>query len=184
MPAPDDDLKLEPEPEPAPAPQTPPPAPAAPGEPPAGEGTGDGTINVVAKVDDAIRNLKSDGRDLTADFDPADIAANRTVAALAYLGPLFFVPMLLAPQSKFANFHANQGVVLCLSLVAAWIVVGMAVVILLKLPLIGFPFAVVLGGAGLIAAIAMMVAGVRHASAGRARELPLIGRLRILAPVA
>ena len=138
----------------------------------------------MAKVDDAIRNLKRDGRDLTADFDPTDVNAHRTLAALAYFGPLFFAPMLLAPQSKFAHFHANQGVVLCLALVAAWIVVGMAIVIVLKLPLVGFPVAVVLGAAGLIAAIAMVVTGFRNASAGRARELPLIGRLRILAPLA
>src|SRR3990172_4102389 len=36
--------------------------------------------------------------------DATDIAANKVYAVLAYLGPLFLVPLLAAPQSRFARY--------------------------------------------------------------------------------
>src|SRR5580692_8759272 len=46
---------------------------------------------------------------------PADVAQNKMVATLAYVGPLVIVPLLAAPNSKFARFHANQALALFLS---------------------------------------------------------------------
>lgn len=39
-------------------------------------------------------------------FESDDIE-KKVVAAFAYL--IFFIPLLAAPDSKFAKFHANQG---------------------------------------------------------------------------
>ena len=44
-------------------------------------------------------------------FDP-DVESTRLVAALAYLWILFLIPLLLKRDSKFAQFHAKQGLVL------------------------------------------------------------------------
>jgi uncharacterized membrane protein len=44
-------------------------------------------------------------------MDP-DVEANKTIAVLAYISILFLVPMLLKKDSKFAQFHAKQGLVL------------------------------------------------------------------------
>jgi len=44
-------------------------------------------------------------------FDP-DIESSRTIATLSYLWILFLVPLLLQRKSKFAQFHAKQGLVL------------------------------------------------------------------------
>lgn len=52
------------------------------------------------------------GNDHTAEFDPQDVADNKVMAVLAYIGFLFLIPLLAAPQSKFARFHTNQGLVL------------------------------------------------------------------------
>ncbi|MFA6511661.1 MAG: DUF4870 domain-containing protein [Patescibacteria group bacterium] len=41
-----------------------------------------------------------------------DIDENRVIAALSYVGILFLLPMLLKRDSKFAQFHAKQGLVL------------------------------------------------------------------------
>ena len=41
---------------------------------------------------------------------------------LAYLGILFLVPLLAAKDSKFAQYHANQGVVLFIADIAVWVV--------------------------------------------------------------
>ncbi len=42
----------------------------------------------------------------------ADIAANKTVAALSYAWILCLVPLLGKRKSKFAQFHAKQGLIL------------------------------------------------------------------------
>jgi len=48
-------------------------------------------------------------------FDPKDVEENKTVAALSYLFILFLVPLLLKRESPFAQFHAKQGLVLCIA---------------------------------------------------------------------
>ena len=42
-----------------------------------------------------------------------DVAKNKTIAALSYFGLLCLIPLLGKKHSKFAQFHAKQGVVLC-----------------------------------------------------------------------
>lgn len=62
-------------------------------------------------------------------FDPKDVEANKIWAALAYLWPLFLVPLLLRRGSPFAQAHAKQGFVL--------FVVQALSSLLLPIPLIG-----------------------------------------------
>ncbi len=46
-------------------------------------------------------------------YDPKqDIEKNKAVAALSYVWILFLLPLLLKRRSKFAQFHAKQGLVL------------------------------------------------------------------------
>lgn len=42
----------------------------------------------------------------------SDIEANKGIAALSYFWILCLVPLLLKKRSKFAQFHAKQGLVL------------------------------------------------------------------------
>lgn len=51
--------------------------------------------------------LNSD--DVTAEFDPMDIKENKVMAVLAYIGLLVLVPIFAAKDSKYARFHATQG---------------------------------------------------------------------------
>ena len=46
-------------------------------------------------------------------FAEKDIADNKYVAALSYVWILFLVPLLAKKDSPFAQFHAKQGLVLC-----------------------------------------------------------------------
>lgn len=48
-------------------------------------------------------------------FDQNDVEENKFVAALSYLGLLFLVPLLVKKDSPFAQFHAKQGLVLCIA---------------------------------------------------------------------
>ena len=44
--------------------------------------------------------------------DIRDAQDNKVMAILAYFGPLVLVPILAARESRFARYHANQGLVL------------------------------------------------------------------------
>lgn len=44
-----------------------------------------------------------------------DVEDNKIVAALSYVWILCLVPLFLKRDSKFAQFHARQGLVLCIA---------------------------------------------------------------------
>ena len=57
----------------------------------------------------------NDTADTTADYAQDDIEKNKVMAVLAYFGILVLIPIFAAKDSKFARFHANQGLVLALN---------------------------------------------------------------------
>ena len=113
--------------------------------------------------------------DYTSSFDPADVQNNKVMGVLSYLGILVLIPLFAAKNSPFARFHCNQGIVLALAEVLAGIVLGIA----RNLPLIGWIFRLV-GGLASILWIVLAVIGIVNAINGRAKELPIIGGIKIL----
>ena len=111
-----------------------------------------------------------------------DIESNKVMAVLAYLGILVLVPLLAAKESRFARFHTNQGLILLLCN-AAW---GIVYSILTTL------FAAILGAGFLFLALtailnltwlvflAFTIIGIVNAVQGKMKELPIIGKYRIL----
>ena len=142
--------------------------------------------------------------DTTAQFDPQDIELNNRLSLLSYLGILVLIPIFLVKRSRFAKFHANQGLVLLIADVAINLVLTILKLIVgaLRSGLMSLLYRVsgggvimtlgsVLGGAVNVvfwlitvlvsaALIALAVLGIINAVKGRAKELPLIGRFRIL----
>ena len=110
----------------------------------------------------------NDTADTTADFDVNDIAQNKVMGVLAYFGPLCLVPILAAKDSKFARFHANQGLVL--------FIVGIILSVLFVIPLIGWILAPILS---LIVTV-LAIIGIINAAGGKAKELPIIGKYKLL----
>lgn len=110
--------------------------------------------------------------DTTSEFDPSDINNNKVFAILAYFGILFVVPLLAAPQSKFARYHANQGCVLFI-LAFAWAIVT---IILLFIPVLGG----IISALGSLVVIALFVIGIINAANGKAKELPVIGQFKLI----
>jgi len=100
--------------------------------------------------------------------DSTDVATNKAMAILAYI--LFFVPLLAARHSKFAMYHANQGLVLFLALVAVNIVSSI-------IPIIGWLLIGPLANLGLFI---LAVVGILNAAGGKCKPLPLIGGIRII----
>jgi uncharacterized membrane protein len=130
-----------------PAPQSP--VPQAPAAPPLG---------------DRINQL-NDTPDSTSSFRSEDIAQNKAMSILAYLGILAVIPLFAAKDSPFARYHTNQGLVLLVCEFAVWILGKI------------FSF---LGTVGGILAFILAVIGVINALSGRAKELPVIGKVRLL----
>lgn len=62
--------------------------------------------------------------DTTSQFDPQDINDNKGMSVLAYIGFLFLIPLLACPNSKYARYHTNQGLVLFLLELAIGVVTG------------------------------------------------------------
>ena len=97
-----------------------------------------------------------------------DIEKNKAMAILAYI--IFLIPLLAAKDSKFAMYHANQGLVLFLLALAVNVVGGI-------IPFLGWfvilPF-------GNLFVIVLAILGIVNAAKGEAKPLPLIGGFKLL----
>jgi uncharacterized membrane protein len=108
-------------------------------------------------------------------LDSEDIEQNKVFAVLAYLGILFLVPLLAAPNSRYARYHTNQGIVLFI----ATVVVTGAFYVLAHIPVLGR----VLGLGGTvtwIVAFVFMILGILNAAGGKRQPLPLLGGIQLL----
>ena len=114
-------------------------------------------------------------KDFTSQMDPNDIQQNKVMGILAYLSWLVLIPLFAAKDSKFARFHCNQGIILAIVEIAAWIVFG----ILSLIPFVGLLF-VILNILVNIICFIFAILGIINAASGLAKELPLIGGIRII----
>ncbi len=121
-------------------------------------------------LSDRIANFTNTA-DTTSEFAVNDIQENKVFAILAYLGILFIVPLLAAPNSKFARYHANQGSVLFITLLAVLIVS----LIFGLIPVLGIIIRVIL----YLCFLTLLVIGIVNAAQGKAKELPLIGGIKL-----
>ncbi len=125
-----------------------------------------------------IANL-NDTADTTADYDADDVSKNKVMAVLAYFGPLCFIPMFAAKDSKFARFHANQGLVLLIACVAYSIVSSIVNSIILAISWRLYFITSIISFISIVFAV-LAILGIINAANGRAKELPVIGKFKIL----
>lgn len=110
--------------------------------------------------------------DTTSEYTKEDVEGNKLMGILAYLGILVLIPIFAAKESKFARFHANQGLVLLI----VDIILAIVSSILGNIPLIGWLLGLVID----IIIIALVVIGIINVCNGKAKELPLIGKFKLL----
>ena len=123
------------------------------------------------------RNIMND---MTAQFAPEDIQKNKVIAALSYLGILFFLPLVAAPESRFGKFHANQSLVLLLAGIAGAVAISIVSAIL---TLIWWRLAVIISVLYSVFGLALTVfaiLGLVYALQGKAMELPLLNKIKII----
>lgn len=110
--------------------------------------------------------------DRTAEFDSADIEANKVVCGISYLWILFFLPLVACKESRVGKFHANQALLLLLYSVAS----GILGVVLAFIPIIGAILSGVIGLAGTVAFFYCII----NTFMGKCKEVPLIGKLTLI----
>ncbi|MDL2323795.1 hypothetical protein LJC61_01410 [Ruminococcaceae bacterium OttesenSCG-928-A16] len=131
----------------------------------------------MADQNNAFDNL-TNTPDLTEQFDQTDIQNNKILSLFSYLGILFLVPLLAAKDSKFARFHANQGIalfILSIALNIASFILGI-IFGLIKLSFVATIISWMVYGVILVLAIMGIVSAVQ----GKAKKLPIIGGITIL----
>ncbi len=101
-------------------------------------------------------------------MDAKDIEDNKVMALLSYIGVLVLVPLLAKKDSKYAQFHAKQGLVLFLGEVINGI--------LYLIPGVNFVWFFI-GWIVSIFFIILSIMGIINAYQGHAKELPVIGGL-------
>jgi uncharacterized membrane protein len=124
-----------------------------------------GTRDLVSKIPGYLVMPHITMSDPEVVYDARDIESNKVMAILAYIWLLFLVPLLAAKDSKFAQFHAHQG----MSLFITWVIVNV----------IGWILPYTLSGLTTIATLGVLVLaiiGIMNAYQGKAKPLPLIGK--------
>jgi len=94
-----------------------------------------------------------------------DLEENKAITFLSYLWLLSIIPLLTKKDSKFAQFHAKQGLVLAIIwTVASWL----TGIIPFIGPLLLFPIITIAG-------IILSIMGLLNVAKGEMKELPVIG---------
>ena len=124
--------------------------------------------------------------DYTDQFDPEDIKNNKVMGILSYLEILVLIPIFAAKKSAFARFHANQGLVLFIASVIYGIVDRFAgdalrnvIIRTMNMTSIYHLCNTILWLFYLVFFV-LAVIGIVNVVKGRAKELPFIGKIRIL----
>lgn len=99
-------------------------------------------------------------------FDPKDVQENKLIACLSYIGILCLIPLLAKKDSKFAQEHGKQGLVLLIAFVVLF-VVGI-------IPILGWLIAFF---GDLILLICALVAFIKCLM-GEFWEIPVLGQYR------
>ncbi len=96
------------------------------------------------------------------------IDGSKVMGVLAYFGILLLIPLFLEKDSKFVRFHVNQGLILLICSIVVYAVGRI------------FPSLSIIIGLLDIALLVLFIMGIVNVVKGRAKELPLVGKYRII----
>lgn len=93
-----------------------------------------------------------------------DIEENKIIAAIGYIGVLCLIPLLAKRESKFAQFHGKQGLVLFIAWIVIW-VIGI-------IPFLGWLIAFL----GSLVLLVLSIMGIVQALSGKYWKLPFLAK--------
>lgn len=97
---------------------------------------------------------------------------------LAYFWILFFIPMILCPESKFGRYHANQGFLLLLFGIVTAIISGI-LGIFTFVPVIGIILSIIGSILGIIN-LGYLIYGIYNVIGKKCKPLPFIGKYDLI----
>lgn len=112
-------------------------------------------------------------------MDQQDIQSNKFIAALSYWGILLLVPLFLKRESKFARYHANQGLVLFMTIILFELACRAMSVLLGTSPSLTVFIISVISILNLFFLV-LQILGTYRALKGEFIPLPLIGQFQVL----
>ncbi|MBE6636361.1 MAG: hypothetical protein E7618_00995 [Ruminococcaceae bacterium] len=130
--------------------------------------------------------LRFFGRNYTVALRKRGATPCRPESACACTGLLFFLPLVSLPDSRFGHFWANQGLIILLielSSLLLWLIVGWLLALLGLIPFVGLVFRLIRTVFGLFCLLVPLFYigyAMSYALRGQAKEVPLIGFLRLI----
>lgn len=112
-------------------------------------------------------NEKNDGKD------------EKVMAAMAYIGFLVFVPFLMEKKTQFVRFHLGQGITLFATEIVYSVVYRLLAALILTVSWQLFIIVRMLGYVAFVFPV-FMVIGIINAVNGQEKELPVIGKIRLI----
>jgi len=113
--------------------------------------------------------------DRTEGFDEKDIADNKWMCVLAYLGILVLIPIFTRKESKVTRFHCNQGLVLAIVEIIVFTVLS----ILTAIPVIRW-IAYIVEAVLSAAFLGLVIYEIVNIFQGQVKALPVIDKFKIL----
>ena len=101
--------------------------------------------------------------------NPADIAENKGICVLSYLGIFLLIPLLTKPHSGYVKYHSNQGLVL--------LIFSVVVSLLSMIPYLGW---YIIAPIGSVFILVCLIMGIVNTVNGQMKPLPLIGAITLI----
>lgn len=140
-----------------------------------------------AQLEDGVQKCTACGEEVKAAAaqqtvvnNTDDAEQNKVISLFAYIGILWLIPLLAGKDSKYARFHANQGLLLFICEAAWSIVVSILSAIFYAINFwVGSIVSSILGLASVVFLV-FAILGIVAAVNKQEKELPIIGKFRIL----
>lgn len=137
-----------------------------------------------SKLFNSIVNFLFGTKDITDEFDNDDIEENCIMAIISYIPFLFFVPMIIKPRSGYLRFHGTQGLTMFLASLCLefFNMLLNAIISSVFVNMVGSILTILITVAINMYILLMISIGIANSVKGIARELPIIGKYKLLKP--
>lgn len=125
-----------------------------------------------------LKEQVTNAQDVSDMFTAEDIEQNKAIVLVSTIFPiLFFLPVVVKPESGYGKFYANQILTYFVTSIVLNIVNAVLGAILGLIPLLGGILAALVGLAIVIVLLAIWLFLLVNAAQGKAKAIPIIGNL-------